>query len=343
MKKSNLPNNKRIEVTFFQRRPHKGFNFSLEYIFNDVRERLQDKINARLQICRLYNNGYLTKMYNIIQAGWRQGKSVNHITGEVHFLNLLMKKSTVVLTVLDCGMVHRKKGLAKWFITSLYLRWPVQKSNYITAISEETKQEIIKYTHCDPNKIIVIPVAVSDIYQPYPKAFEEVKPVILHIGTGYNKNLLRLIKALQGVSCHLTIVGKLDENYLNALSENNIAFSNEYNISNERLLEKYKECDILSFVSTFEGFGMPIVEANAVERVVITSNISSMPEVANDAACLVNPLDVADIKKGILTLIHDKQYRNQLIQNGRVNKQRFNADVIANCYFAIYQKMTEKG
>lgn len=339
MRKFDLTNNKKIEVTFFQRRPHKGFNFSLEYIFNDIRERLKDKISAPIKICGLYNNGYFTKLYNIIEAGIRQSKGINHITGEVHFLNLLMRKRTVILTVLDCGMVHRKKGLAKQFIISLYLSWPVKKSTYVTAISNETKQEIIKYTGCHPDKIIVIPVAVNDIYQPCPKVFNATKPLILQIGTGYNKNLMRLIQALQGIPCHLTIVGKLDQNYLAALHNNKIDFSNEYNISNERLLEKYKECDILSFVSTFEGFGMPIVEANAVERVVLTSNLSSMPEVANDAACLVNPYDVNDIKKGILSLIHNDEYRNRLIQNGRINKLRFNADIIANSYLRIYEKM----
>ena len=338
MKRSNITSDK-IEVRFFQRRPRKGFSFSLEYIFNDVRERLKEKIDSKIKICKFYNNGYFTKLYNIVEAGFRQSIGINHITGEVHFLNLLMKRNTVVLTVLDCGMVHRKRGLAKWFITSLYLTWPVRKSKYVTSISEETKNEIVKYTKCDPGKIVVIPVAVSDIYQPHPKVFNETKPVILHIGTGYNKNLLRLIEALKDVPCHLTIVGSLNENYLAALQKNNIDFSNEYNISNERLLKKYIECDILSFVSSFEGFGMPIVEANAVERVVITSAISSMPEVAYNAACLVNPFDVDDIKKGILSIINNKDYRNQLLENGRKNKERFDAQKIANSYFTLYQRM----
>ena len=342
MKKSGITGNGKINVLFFQRRPRKGFSFSLEYIFNDVRERLKDKINASVAICKLYNDGYFTKIYNIMEAGFRQGKGINHITGEVHFLNLLMRKKNVVLTLLDCGMVHRKKGIAKCFITSLYLTWPVRKSKYVTSISEQTKQEIVKYAHCNPDKIIVIPVAISDIYQPYPKEFKEVSPIILHIGTGYNKNLLRLIEALQGIPCHLTIVGKLDPPYLDALEKFGVEFTNEYNIPNERLLEKYRECDILSFVSTFEGFGMPIVEANAVERVVITSNISSMPEVANDAAHLVNPFDVADIRKGILILINDKSYRDSLIEKGRKNKKRFDANHIANLYYEVYKKISKE-
>ena len=339
MRKPSTKKKGKVEVTYFQRRPRKGFSFSLEYIFNDVRERLKDKINATVTICKLYNNGYFTKIYNIIEAGLRQSSGINHITGEVHFLNLLMRKKTVVLTVLDCGMVHRKKGLAKWFITSLYLTWPVRKSKYVTAISGQTKEEIVKYARCNPDKIVVIPVAINHIYQPFPKAFNAAKPVILHIGTGYNKNLLRLTEALQGISCHLTIVGKLEAEHLATLVKNEIDFSNEYNISNERLLEKYQECDILSFVSTFEGFGMPIVEANAVGRVVITSNLSSMPEVANDAACLVDPYDVKAIRRGMLTLINDETYRDRLLKNGIINKQRFDAQTIADKYFDLYEKM----
>ncbi len=341
MRKLNITSENKIEVTFFQRRPRKGFNFSMEAIFTDVRERLTDRINPTIKICKFYNNGYFTKLYNIAEAAFRQGKGINHITGEVHFLNLLMKKKRVILTVLDCGMVHRKKGFAKWIITHLYLTWPVAKSKYVTSISEVTKQEIVANTGCNPDKIVVVPVAINDIYAPFPKVFNSEKPVILQIGTGYNKNVLRLIAALKGIHCHLTIVGGLKPEHIEALQENGVDYSNEYNISNKRMLEKYQECDILSFVSTFEGFGMPIVEANSVERVVITSHISSMPEVANDAACLVNPLDVEDIRKGIKKLISDAAYRNTLIQNGRRNKERFKGNSIAGSYLELYKRIND--
>jgi glycosyltransferase involved in cell wall biosynthesis len=332
---------KKIKVRFFQRKPRKGFSFSLEYIFEDVRRLLADKINAEVKICRCYNDGYYTKIVNILEAAFRQSRHVNHITGEVHFLDLLMRKKTVVLTILDCGMMERKTGISKKIVQWLYLRAPVKRATYITAISEVTKQEVIEYTGCEPDKIKVIPVAVSPLYQPVAKKFNGQKPVILHIGTGYNKNLLRLIEALDGINCHLTIVGKLSEEHQAALKKHQVEFSNEYNISNERLYEKYIESDILAFISTFEGFGMPIVEANAVERVVITSNISSMPEVAADAALLVNPFEVQEIRTGILKLINDESYRSQLLANGRVNKLRFDPQLIANQYFDIYCQVNQ--
>jgi glycosyltransferase involved in cell wall biosynthesis len=84
---------------------------------------------------------------------------------------------------------------------------------------------------------------------------------------------------------------------------------------------------------------LPIIEANAIERVVVTSNISSMPEVAGDAACLVDPFDIQSIRNGIITVIENDGYRETLIQNGRKNKARFTAEHIANQYYDLYQQL----
>lgn len=334
----NLPTNK-IKVNFFQRRPRKGHSFSLENIYEGVRKDLEGKIESKIYLSKCYNDGYYTKVINILEAGFRSGSDVNHITGEVHFLNLLMNKKTVVLTILDCIMLDRKKGIPRKILKWLYFHLPFAKAQYITAISEETKSQIVAYTNCNPDRIKVIPVAVSPRFYPYPKAFNETKPIILQIGTSFNKNVLRLVEALNGIKCHLTIVGKLSPEQVEALKNNSIEYSNEINITNERILEKYQECDILSFVSTSEGFGMPIVEANVVERVVITSNLSSMPEVAGDAACLVDPYSVSDMRQGINRILSDKLYREYLIQEGRKNKLRFESGVISDMYFDLYKSI----
>ncbi len=340
MKNVSTSMDERPKVTFFQRKPRKGFSFSLEYIFDDIRNRLKDRITYKIKICKFYNDAYFTKIYNIIEAGFRQGSIVNHITGEVHFLNLLMKKKTVVLTIHDCGMVHRKNGLARLLIKKLYLHLPIKHAEYVTCVSEVTKREILLYTKCNAEKIIVIPVAVDPIYKPSFKEFNSSNPNILHIGLGSNKNIFRLIEALEGLTCNLTIIGKLEKDHLEALQKYKINFSNYYNLTQEEIFQKYKECDILAYISTFEGFGMPIIEANCVERVVITSNISSMPEVAGDAACLVDPFNIAEIRKNIMKLIEDKIYREYLIREGRINKLRFDGDTIANMYYNLYSKIS---
>ena len=101
--------------------------------------------------------------------------------------------------------------------------------------------------------------------------------------------------------------------------------------------DEYRNADMLLFVSTYEGFGLPIVEANAVGRPVVTSQISSMPEVAADAACLVDPYDVASIRHGVQRVIENAAYRNELIQRGYVNAMRFSQEVVAARYAEVYR------
>ena len=124
---------------------------------------------------------------------------------------------------------------------------------------------------------------------------------------------------------------------LKELESNRIVYKSNMDLTDEEMVEKYKQADIIAFVSTYEGFGMPIIEGNAVGRVVVTSNILSMPEVAGNAAHLVNPYDVKSIRSGILKVIEEDAYRAELIENGFGNRKRFESSSIANQYYEIYK------
>jgi glycosyltransferase involved in cell wall biosynthesis len=333
----------KIKVIHFQRRPRPGFNFSIEGIFENIRCRLKDKVDFSIQYCGRFNDGYFTKFLNIIEASFRQRKdAVAHITGEVHFINLLMRKKNVLLTIHDCRFMQRKKGIEKKLMGWMYLKAPVKRSAYITTVSEATKREVIAYTGCNPKKITVIPVSVNPVFKPAPKTFNKSCPVILQVGAGENKNLSRLIDAIKNVHCRLVIIGEVKKHDLEKLNSNNIDFLVKHDLSTEELYKEYINCDVVSFVSTFEGFGMPITEANCVERAVITSNISSMPEVAGDAACLVNPQDVDDIRGGLLKIINNDAYREQLIAKGKANRKRFDNETVAHAYYGLYKKLALK-
>ena len=117
------------------------------------------------------------------------------------------------------------------------------------------------------------------------------KPVVLQVGTGWNKNVERVAEALRGTACRLEIVGSLSETQRTALHGSGVPFRELGRVGDEELVAAYHRCDLLIFASVYEGFGMPIVEAQAVGRVVITSNCSSMPEAAGDGALLVDLWD----------------------------------------------------
>lgn len=198
----------------------------------------------------------------------------------------------------------------------------------------------MKYVNVNPNKIKVIYVPISDQFKYEPKEFNTVEPCILQVGTKSNKNISRLIKALEEVPCRLEIVGEVKDSLVKELKTSNIKYTISKNLSDAQLLAKYRSADIVSFVSTYEGFGMPIVEANTIGRVVVTSNILSMPEIAGDSAYLVDPYDVSSIRAGFLKVICDKDYRSRLLENGLKNKDRFQIGEIVKQYTLIYKTIS---
>jgi glycosyltransferase involved in cell wall biosynthesis len=163
---------------------------------------------------------------------------------------------------------------------------------------------------------------------------------LLQIGTAPNKNIERLIPSLKGLNVRLTIIGKVSDSIKESLEKNTVQHNiKDWKLSDEEMLQEYQQTDILTFVSTIEGFGMPIVEANRVGRIVVTSNVSSMPEIAGDAAIFVDPLKVSSIRNGMVKAIETLANSNALIQKGYVNAQRFDVKQLAENYASIYRKI----
>ena len=302
-----------------------------------MRKHLPPDISCRVEVCRSAD-GVLGRIGDVLRMTLRQG-DVNHITGDVHYLDVFFRKKKTVLTVADCVSLNYGSRISRSLRRLIWYVIPVHRAGVITVISEATRQELLKTVTVDPAKVRVIYIAVPESFQPAPRPFNADKPTILQVGTSENKNVSRLAEALRGIPCRLSIIGPVREPLRAKLEECGIEWTSGQSLPEEEVVQRYVDSDIVSFVSTYEGFGMPIVEANVVERPVIAGNVTSMPEIAGDAACLVDPYDVDAIRKGVLRIIHDAPYRESLVARGRKNRERFQIETIARRYAEVYREI----
>ena len=311
---------------------------SIEKVFRQIAANLsKEKFEFSFQQMQ-FGNSFKDVIKNLLS--FRKSEAdIYHITGHIHYMALVLPRNRTVLTIHDLGFLHTRKGLRRYILKKLLLDLPIRKLKYVTAISEATKAEIIKFTDCDERKIRLIENPIREFKSQEKKTFDKNCPTILQIGTSPNKNLSNLIKAINGISCKLIIIGKLDENMTEELKANEIDFSNKFDLSDDEMEQEYCSADIVAFCSTYEGFGLPIIEAQAMQKPVITSNISPLREVSGGAAFLANPNDYLNIREGIVKIIEQTEYREEIITKGIENIKRFSPIKIVELYENLYQEI----
>jgi glycosyltransferase involved in cell wall biosynthesis len=325
-------------ITFFFRKSSPTYH-SIEKLFSAIIKNLPTEQVAQ-HFSPYQSKGLLKRLLIGIDARRFQG-DINHITGDIHFIALFLKKSKTILTIHDIGIINQGNFLKRFIIKFFWFSLPIKKVKYITVISEFTKREILNNFNVKEEKIIVINNCIPDTYKYFPKIEFSKKPCILQIGTKENKNIDRLIQAIENIDCKLIIVGKLNELQSSNLKQHNIDYENHFNISEQAMSELIIKCDILAYVSTYEGFGVPVVEANAVGRPVLASAIEPIKSVAGNSAFMVDPFQVEEIRNGIIKLLTDKTLCATLIENGLENARKYRSEIIAKEYMAVYQKLME--
>ncbi len=329
-----------IRVTYYHRLPQRG-DYSIERVFAAVRAGLPDGIAVRMAVCRFPSRGFFRRLYNTVEAAFRQG-DVNHITGDVHYLALFLRKERTILTIHDLNTIHRLQGWKKAIFTFFWFRLPVRRARLVTVISSATGTDLRQTLGIDPGKVRVIHDPVASCFRSSPGNFNGEKPRILFVGTGENKNLPRAAAALAGIPSHLRIIGRLNPGQVDFLRRHSLEYSAANGLSNEEMVAEYRRCDLLLFPSLSEGFGLPIVEAQATGRPVVTSDLPPMTEVAGGSACLIDPWATESIRRGILRVLENQGYRAELVKKGLDNAKRFREDVIAGRYLSLYREIDDE-
>jgi glycosyltransferase involved in cell wall biosynthesis len=226
----------------------------------------------------------------------------------------------------------------KW----LFLDLPVRKAKWITTVSDKSKDEIIKYTKCDPSKIIVIanPLAencITDLNYSFPN-----EPCLLFIGTKANKNLENVVPALYGINIHLRIIGELTDRQRLLLKKFKLKYSCDFNLSDKQLSNEYQNADIVLFPSLYEGFGLPVIEGFCAGKPVVTSDIAPMRDIADDAAFLVDPNSISSIRDGVKAVIYNPELRQSKVEKGRLIARLYQSKKIFAEYETLWKQVQNK-
>ena len=313
---------------------------SIERLFETLVPLLSTNFEVRVVRVPCQSRGILRCARNLIFTA-RQRADIIHVTGDIHYCALAIRRQRCVLTIHDFCSLHRLKGIRKRIFSTLWYSLPLRWAPRVTVISEETRTQLEHFFPVIAGKMEVIPNCVDGAFNQNYTADRtgggELR--VLQVGTGRNKNLERVAAAASGLPLRLRILGPLSDRQRSFLRSLDLDWTSAQQLSGEEVVREYRDSDLLVFASTYEGFGLPIVEAQAIGLPVITSNMAPMTEVAGDAALFVDPYDEKEIRAALEQILRSPVLVRRLRDQGRRNAERFDAKIVADRYADVYTRI----
>ena len=273
--------------------------------------------------------------------------SNNCILHSSYYRSAANKNVKNVITIYDFIYEKFEVNYFKKNIHLLQKKQAIQKASAIICISESTKKDFLEYyPEYNPDNVFVTYLAHSSEsvqFSPnynFEKKFEN--PYVLFVGMrSAHKNFKTCVNALKNVNIDFKIIGggPLSESETNLLKANVAGrYQHLTNVDNDSLNKLYRDAVCLLYPSLYEGFGLPILEAQANGCAVVTTNASSLPEVAAESGILLNTANAESIEQAVLTLLDD-QTNKFYVEQGFVNIKRFDWAKTANETIEIYSKI----
>ncbi len=238
-------------------------------------------------------------------------------------------------------------------------QYSVNNSQIVISISQATKNDILRFFNLNEDKIRVVYQSYNPIFSK--QATDEEKKIvrekyslpkqfILYVGTiEPRKNALRILMAMDkfNIDFPIVLVGRFKSAYKkkifrflnNSLVKNRVYFVN--NVEFADLPAIYQQAIFFVYPSLYEGFGIPVIEAQRSGVPVITSNVSSLPEAAGPHSILVDPLSIDELGTAMLTLLNDSLLRNQMAEKGKIYVQKFSEKNFADNLMRVYQEILD--
>ncbi|MEO6303112.1 MAG: glycosyltransferase family 1 protein [Bacteroidia bacterium] len=245
----------------------------------------------------------------------------------------------------DINFLHHPND-SKW-LTAKYYNYYFPKfakeATRIATVSEYSKEDIVKNYGIDRSKIDVVYNGINSFFNPITEAEKQVirqkysagKNYFINVGSLHpRKNIANLIRAfalfkkesnsdlkLMLAGPHYWGLSEINKVIAETNLKDDIIFTGR--LADDELNLVLGSALALTFVPYYEGFGIPLIEAMQAAVPIITSNVTSMPEIAGEAALLVDPLEVQSIKEAMLKLYKQPELCESLINKGNIQKQKF--------------------